>query len=92
MREDSYDVVFLIFVLEVCSVLVSEKVEGEEGEQDKEHVVPFATHFPGGHLGGVRLCVPVVSTGMQPVAVVVNVEFFEVAELVQGVVLQVVGL
>jgi len=72
-------------------VLIAEPVEREEREYQEEGMTPLRTHFPRRYLGRVRFCVPVVSSSMKPVAVVVNVEFFQVTKFVQRVMLQVMS-
>ena len=50
----------------------------------------FAALFPRGNCGRVSLSVVVVSTSVQPMSVPVNMEFIEIPELVQRMMLQVV--
>ncbi len=90
--EDTDDVVFLILLLEVLSVLIAKVVEWEEGENQEEGVAELGTHLPGWDLGRVALSVPVIGAAMQPVTIVVHVELLEVAELIKGVMLQIVHL
>jgi len=52
----------------------------------------LGAHFPGRDLRWVRLRIPVLGPGVEPVAVGVHVELLEVPVLVERVVLEVVHL
>ena len=73
-------------------VLVSEPVEGDEWEDEVEGVAKLGAHLPGRDLCGVGLSVPVIGTSVKPMAIVVYMEVFQVTELIQRVMLQVMNL
>ena len=73
-------------------VLVAEEVEGEDRERQVNHVVELASHLPGRQLTGIRLRLEVIGATVQPVLVAVRVQLIEVLELIERVMLQVVGL
>ena len=55
LREDTDNSVLLIFLLEVLFVLISEPVEGNEGEKNEERVAELGTHFPRRDLSWVTI-------------------------------------
>ena len=65
--------------------------EAEEGEKDEEHVSELAALLPRRDLSRVRLFIKVVNATVEPVTVAINMEFFEVTELVLRMMLQVMS-
>lgn len=91
MRENTDDGHLHVFLVAVGLVHIADADEGEQGEEDEHHVAELAALLPGVHLRWVSLSVVVLSAAVEPVTVWVNMIFLQVAELVKGVVLQVVG-
>jgi len=72
-------------------VAAAEDGEAEEGEHDEKHVAELATLLPRRDLSRVSLLSEVVNATVEPVTVPVNMEFFEITELVLRMVLQVMS-
>ena len=71
-------------------VAVADEPEAEDGQEDEEQVADLVALVPGVDLAWVRLVAQIVNSAVQPVAIAVNMEFFEVTELIEWVMLQVV--
>ena len=71
-------------------VAVADEPEAQDGQEDEEQVANLVTLVPGVDLAWVRLVAQIVNSAVQPVAIAVNMEFFEVTELIEWVMLQVV--
>jgi len=91
LGEDTDDGHLHILLLAMCLVHIADDNEREKGEQNEHHVPELAALLPGGNLCWVSFSVVVLSAAVQPVTVWVNMIFLQVAELVKGVVLQVVS-
>ena len=90
LREDSNDVHLDVLLPEVRLVAVADEPEAQDGQEDEEQVADLVTLVPGVDLAWVRLVAQIVNSAVQPVAIAVNMEFFEVTELIEWVMLQVV--
>ena len=55
-------------------------------------MVELASHFPGRDLSWVSFRLEVVGSSVEPMSIAINVKLIEVSELVEGMVLQVMGL
>ena len=92
LREDANDGLVEALVQALLSVLVAEEIEGEDGERQVDHVVELAAHLPRGELTGISLGLEVIGATVQPVLVAVRLQLIKVLELIEGMMLQVVGL
>ena len=90
LREDSNDWHLDILVLQVVLVALAHEDETKEGEEDEEHMAKLAASLPWADLSWVGLCVQVVHSSMEPVSVWVHIQFIEVSELIEWMVLEVV--
>ena len=93
LREDTNDGHLDVLALQVLLVALVNEEERQEGEQHVEHVAELAALLPGRDTGWERISLfaEVVNTAMQPVAIAIDMEFLEVTELIQGMVLEVVS-
>ena len=90
LREDSNDVHLDVLLPEVRLVAVADEPEAQDGQEDEEQVADLVALVPGVDLAWVRLVAQIVDSAVQPVAIAVNMEFVEVTELIEWVMLQVV--
>ena len=90
MRENANDRHLNVLLIEVLLVASAEEGEAEEGQHDHEGVANLATLFPWRDLTWVGLVAQIVNSSVKPVTIAIDMEFIEVTELVEGVMLEVV--
>ena len=82
----------ICYCYEFTYILISEKHKCENWEREINGVIELASHFPGGDLSWISFRLEVVGSSVEPMSIAVNVKLIEVSELVEGMVLQVMGL
>ena len=92
LRENSDNVHLYILVSQVLLILFSKECEWENREEQINHVIEFAAHFPSWNLSWVSLRLEVISSSVKPMSVSINVKFIEVSELVERVMFQIMIL
>ena len=91
LRENSDDGHLDILLFKMILVTIADKDETNNGEENEEHVADLAAHLPGRNVTGVSLFSDVINTSVKPVTIAVDMEFFEVTELIERVMFQIVG-
>ena len=72
-------------------VTVANEPEAKDGEEDEEQVAQLVSLMPWMDLTWVGLIEQIVNSTVKPVTIAIDMEFIEVTELIEGVVLQVVN-
>ena len=72
-------------------VTVANEPEAKDGEEDEEQVAQLVSLMPWMDLTWVSLIEQIVNSTVKPVTIAIDMEFIEVTELIEGVVLQVVN-
>ena len=72
-------------------VTVANEPEAKDGEEDEEQVAQLVSLMPWMDLTWVCLVEQIVNSTVKPVTIAIDMEFIEVTELIEGVVLQVVN-
>ena len=91
LRENSDDGHLDVLLFKMILVTIADKDETNDGEENEEHVADLAAHLPGRNVTGVSLFSDVINTSVKPVTIAVDMEFFEVTELILWVMFQIVG-
>ena len=92
LTEDADNWLLDVLVAALLLVLSAKKDEGEDWEEQVNHVVELGAHFPSRHLAWISLGLEVINSAVQPVSITINLQVVEILELVEGMVLQVVRL
>ena len=72
-------------------VTVANEPEAKDGEEDEEQVAQLVSLMPWMDFTWVCLVEQIVNSTVKPVTIAIDMEFIEVTELIEGVVLQVVN-
>ena len=91
LGENANDVHLDVLLLQMSLVTVANEPEAKDGEEDEEQVAQLVSLMPWVDLTWVGLIEQIVNSTVKPVTIAIDMEFIEVTELIEGVVLQVVN-